>query len=397
MLAAGTAQQILGRAASALATFVALALAARALAPEGFAAVGAYLALWAILDVAIDGGSMSASLRAMSLHPALASTAIARARAVRAALLPPAYLIVVLCAAREEPALCLWVLGASLGLAAHLLAPATLPLHRELRFRAIAFARGAGAWLAALTVIALAAAECGAPGPYLGAFALGSVANALIAWRAAPPVVPSATPCAIDLRAYLREAVALGGAALARTAYFWIDALLVRELAGEAEAGGYNAAYRLFNLALLVATYAGASALPLFAAACEEQHSELARLGRALALGGLGLALAVATLAEPLLVLCFGADYAPAAPALRALAVAIAAVHVSSWTFTRLTAEGRSGVIAALSFVALALNLALDLWWIPSHGALGAAWATSATEVAVMLLALAAPRRGGER
>ena len=289
------------------------------------------------------------------------------------------------------------MLGASLGLAAHLLAPATLPLHRELRFRVIAFARGTGAWLTALAVIALAAAPCRSPGPYLCAFALGSVANALIAWRAAPRVEPTSPPRSIDLRAYLAEAFALGAAALARTAYFWIDALLVRELAGETEAGGYNAAYRLFNLALLVATYAGASAMPLFAAAREEQRAELARLGRALACGGLALALLVAALAEPLLELPFGAEFAPAAPALRALAVAIAAIHVSSWTLTRLTAEGRSRWIAALSFLALGLNLGLDLWWIPSHGALGAAWATSATEVAVMLLAFAAPRRAGAR
>jgi O-antigen/teichoic acid export membrane protein len=395
-LALGTAQQVLGRAASAAATFVALVLAARALSPEGFAALGAYLALWAILDVAIDGGSMSASLRAFAADPRVGASAMRRARALRAALLLPAFAVVVWIALHDDPSLTPFALIASASLGAHLLAPATLPLHRELRFRAIAGARGAGAWLAASLVALLAALGETAPGSYLCAFGLGAIASATIAWCAAPRV-SSTESLELPLGPYLAESAALGLAALARTAYFWIDALLVRWLAAESEAGGYHAAYRLFNLTLLVATYASASALPLFAARGGASSEELARVGRSLAFFGVLLALGVALGSSTVIGLAFGDAYRVAAPALCALAPAIAAIHVSAWLLTRLTAEKRSRAIAAISFAALVLNLVLELWWIPLYGALGAAAATSATELAVLALALVAVRKGGAR
>ncbi|MBK9387982.1 MAG: polysaccharide biosynthesis C-terminal domain-containing protein [Planctomycetes bacterium] len=395
-LVLGTAQQVLGRAASATATFVALALAARALSPESFAALGAYLALWAILDVAIDGGSMSASLRAFSADPRVGASAIRRAHALRAALLLPSLAVVLWIALHDEPSFTPFALIASASLGAHLLAPATLPLHRELRFRAIAGARGAGAWLVALLVAFLYSRGDSAPGSYLCAFGVGAVASATIAWCAAPRV-SSEERIELPLGPWLAEAAALGAAALARTAYFWIDALLVRWLAPESEAGGYHAAYRLFNVALLVATYASASALPLFAARGGAPSAELVRVGRGLALFGALLALGVALGSSTLLALAFGDAYLVAAPALCALAPAIAAIHVSAWLLTRLTAAKRSRAIAGISFAALALNLLLVLWWIPLYGALGAAAATSATELAVLALAFAAVRKGGRR
>ena len=376
---------------------MALALAARALSPENFAILGAYLALWAILDVAIDGGSMSASLRAFAADPRVGASAIRRARSLRSALLAPAFLAILFGALREDRGLAPWIVLASLSLGAHLLTPSTLPLHRELRFRALASARGIGAWLVALLVALLAAAGCRDAGPYLCAFGLGTTASALLAWWASPR--PTTEDAALELpaRPWLAEAAALGAAALARTAYFWIDALLVRWLAPESEAGGYHAAYRMFNLALLVATHASASALPLFASRSGASEKELSRVGKGLAMFGIALALGVALFAPSLLALAFGDAYASAAPALRALAPAIAAIHVSGWLLTRLTAERRSRAIAAISFAALALNLVLELWWIPRYGAFGAACATSATELAVLALALVAVRKRGTR
>lgn len=391
-LAEGTLLQILGRLASAAATFGSLALAARALPLEGFGVLTFYLALWAILDVFVDAGSMTTSLRWASRRPADEAAAYASALRLRVHTAPVAFLVATLFASAEPPRVDrLELLLANAVLFGHLLTPATLPLLRQLAYRPLVAARVLGTLLTLGIASLLELRGDAEATEFLLAFGVGQLVQTWIAFRLSPRMAHASHR--LERRRWLREALGLGAAALARTGYFWLDALLVRELCGAEEAGRYNGAYRLFNLALLLAVYASSTALPLLARDAAEDRSLVLRLGGGIAAAGIAIATLLALAAPWLLTTAFGPDYAAAAPSLQALCPGIAAVHLSSLALTRLTAQGRARAVATLSFVALGTNAVLDLLWIPAHAGLGAAWATSCTEGLVAALALLAVLR----
>jgi O-antigen/teichoic acid export membrane protein len=77
----------------------------------------------------------------------------------------------------------------------------------------------------------------------------------------------------------------------------------------------------------------------------------------------------------------FGPDFAPAVPILAALAPAIPPLAFNLHAGHLFGAAGRIGWMAALYGIATVLKLGLDLWLIPTHGALGAGVAALVAEV----------------
>ena len=97
------------------------------------------------------------------------------------------------------------------------------------------------------------------------------------------------------------------------------------------------------------------------------------------------------------MVFLFGTAYAPSAPAARLLIPAAAFMFLSNLGETTLACVNRWGTIVVVSTAALALNVALNLLWIPSDGYVGAAWATLATEGAYFGMTAAALHAYGHR
>jgi Na+-driven multidrug efflux pump len=56
--------------------------------------------------------------------------------------------------------------------------------------------------------------------------------------------------------------------------------------------------------------------------------------------------------------------------------IAIVPYFQLEWRYAVMVASDRGDVTAWLSWVAVVLNLVLNLLWIPEYGALGSAWAT---------------------
>jgi O-antigen/teichoic acid export membrane protein len=70
-------------------------------------------------------------------------------------------------------------------------------------------------------------------------------------------------------------------------------------------------------------------------------------------------------------------------------------MFLSNFAETTLACIDRWRAIVIASTLALAFNVGLNLWWIPLHGYVGAAWATLLTEAAYFALSAGALQRAG--
>jgi O-antigen/teichoic acid export membrane protein len=183
------------------------------------------------------------------------------------------------------------------------------------------------------------------------------------------------------------------------TAFAQVDAVMLEKMRGPTEVGFYGAPVRVFEGLTLVPRILGYALIPTLAALHHQGSpavSELYRRGcKYLVIAGLPIAAFGVIGAGPFVLALFGADYAPSIPAARILIPAAAFMFLSNFGETTLACIDRWGTIVVVSTVALALNVGLNLLWIPSHGYLGAAASTLATEAAYFLMTAAALRAYG--
>lgn len=179
--------------------------------------------------------------------------------------------------------------------------------------------------------------------------------------------------------ALLRAAapVALSGLLVAGT--MQIDRIMLASMAGHHAAGFYSAAALLSTVWHMVPVVVGASVAAVLTRLYESNRADyetrLQDVFSALSFGSLCVAIAMAVLSEPLVLLIFGEAYAPAA--------LILAIHVWAGLFVAhvsirsraLLIEGKTAWIAAFSALTLAANVVLNALLIPRFGAVGAAWA----------------------
>lgn len=116
------------------------------------------------------------------------------------------------------------------------------------------------------------------------------------------------------------------------------------------------------------------------------------RLARAALLGAaLLISLAVSLLAAPLVILLFGPGFAPAVPVLRVLAWMMPPYTLNTYLTLACLAEKKEARVAVALGASLLALVVLNLFWVPSLGASGAAWAALSAEC-VQALALLAGR-----
>lgn len=191
-------------------------------------------------------------------------------------------------------------------------------------------------------------------------------------------------------RAIYRTAAAFMLIDLATTIYFRIDIVMMERLrVPPADIGRYAAAYRLFEGGVLLLAPAATVFFRELRLRWQDRNATRVLLRRALA-WVVALALAGSAvahmLAEPLLVLAYGADYGGAAPLFSWLLVAFLFLAPNYVLTQAAVALGQERWYAFAVCVAAVVNVLLNLWLLPRFGALGAAWASIATEAVLMLL-----------
>ncbi|MGE0454230.1 MAG: flippase [Vicinamibacteria bacterium] len=182
----------------------------------------------------------------------------------------------------------------------------------------------------------------------------------------------------------LRRGLPYAYAGAAILMFFQVDQVMLERMRGAAEVGYYGAPVRVLEGLTLVPRVLGYALIPTMAALHPASPGTIAALyGRGskyLLLVGLPIALFGLLMSEPFVLFVFGPEYGPSAAASRLLLPAAVFMFLSNFGETALACIDRWRTIVVVSTAALALNVGLNLLWIPHYGFEGAAWATLATE-----------------
>ena len=175
-----------------------------------------------------------------------------------------------------------------------------------------------------------------------------------------------------------------------------LDTLLLKEMAGEAAVGFYNASYKVVLALTMLPLAIGEAAFPIWARALRGKAGGELPLGgvlRLVLLAALPCAL-VLFLAAPFGIrLVYGEAYAPAVPVLRIHAFTLALMFLNAPLGMRLVASDRMRAINAVFALVVALNAAANLVLIPRYGIEGAAVATLISEAVSAALLVSLVRR----
>jgi len=184
----------------------------------------------------------------------------------------------------------------------------------------------------------------------------------------------------------LRKGLPFAYAGAMITMFFQVDAVMLERMRGAEEVGWYRAPVLVLEGLTLVPRIFGYALIPTMAALyprAPEGVTALYRRGvKYLLLAGLPIAAFGLLAAGPFVALLFGSDYGRSVAAAQILIPAAVFMFLSNFGETTLACIDRWRAIVVVSTACLALNVGLNLLWIPTLGYVGAAWATLVTEAA---------------
>jgi O-antigen/teichoic acid export membrane protein len=188
----------------------------------------------------------------------------------------------------------------------------------------------------------------------------------------------------------LKEAFPLGLVSAMTLVYLRADLFLVAAIAGAAEAGWFQSAFRLFEASFVISGGVAAGTLPLLASRCgKEGFHILARsILAVLLLLAAPIALSFSLAPGPLLSGIYGDSFVGASRPLAMLGLALVAVFANALTTHLLVASGRNRRLVGSIAVRLVVGVALDLFLVPRWGAFGAAAAVAAAEWSLLVVSL---------
>ncbi len=167
--------------------------------------------------------------------------------------------------------------------------------------------------------------------------------------------------------------------------YTYIDSTMLSLMVDDQTVGWYNAAYRLvfammfIPVALMKAVF---PALSMYYKESKEQFATLfERSFKVLFLVGFSLASVLTMLADRIIVLIFGDEYAPAAGALKILVWSAAIIFIGTVQTHTTRASNHQNFTAKVVASSAALNVVLNFVLIPKYSLYGAAFATIASEL----------------
>ena|SRR2546422_509471 len=243
--------------------------------------------------------------------------------------------------------------------------------------------------LVSLTLIALVILE-GTVSP-AALFAAGVAASAvglarvlMRIWRLAP-CIPWPSPGL--LRSHLVYGLKSYLACLFAYLVVRFDLLMVQHMLGARQAGYYSIAASMADLVYLLPSIIGTLLFPkLVARATREEKWRLTAgmsgLVLVLMTGVSGIA---ALFARPVIRLLFGPDFLPAAPAFVLLAIAMIFYGVNNIVSSYLASMSFPWFSVLIWIAACALNIGLNLFWIPAYGILGASLSSLVCYVLVLV------------
>ncbi len=186
----------------------------------------------------------------------------------------------------------------------------------------------------------------------------------------------------LDWRTVLKTIGAMGIVNAASYGVAWIDIYLLAAFKPDSDVGIYSLAYQIYTFALQLASLWIVATLPRHAQSLHAGESLADQLPREKMLMGIrvwaaliGIGAVVSAIA---LAAVFGSDFADSAQPLMILLVGGSMLAPYLAVVSVLIAADRSPLIARVSIVCVAVNIAIDLVLIPTVGLIGPAIATTA-------------------
>jgi O-antigen/teichoic acid export membrane protein len=232
----------------------------------------------------------------------------------------------------------------------------------------------------------------------VGALVVGEVAGLIavtaLTWQFARP---RPRVDLVQWRYFVRGTLTVGGAAILATLVNRVDFLMLERMTDLETVGYYGAAYRLPLLLERLPALALATVFPLMSRLADTDRTELAAVYRwsvqRAAMVAVPVVAVVYAGAPWLLPWWTTEEFLPGVPALRWLILATGCIYLAVVTGHLLIAIRQTRISLAIWLVAAPLNISLNWWWIPVHGATGAAAATFVTYAVVMTASLWASHR----
>ncbi|HEY1596849.1 MAG TPA: polysaccharide biosynthesis C-terminal domain-containing protein [Thermoleophilaceae bacterium] len=188
----------------------------------------------------------------------------------------------------------------------------------------------------------------------------------------------------------VRIAIPIAVFGLAVTAYNAIDTIIVFELSGSRDAGLYGSVYRILDQAGVFPAAIVTTLTPIVASSYKTDLPRTHKLVQAaadmlaiLSFGGVALALSAG---GPLLELLYGEAFRVAAPSLTILMVAFVLIGLGYVYGTLVVVLGIQRRVLKYALLALAVNVSLNLIFVPIFGYTAAAVITVITEALVLTL-----------
>ena len=224
---------------------------------------------------------------------------------------------------------------------------------------------------------------------FVGASAMTAALTAVLALRITPVRLHGVRRL---WRPILRIGVLAGIGGMLITLYVKVDQILVLNIAGSRQAGLYGAAYRLLEQIQFIPAAVMTTLFPLIARAyarrSDRTQTILQAAGEYLAMASLPVLAFTIVAAQPIMTLLFGDEFAEAAAALPILAGAFVSISFGYLVGNMVVVLELQRRFAFFAAIALVLNVALNLAFIPTYGFVAAAWITVLTEFTVMSLSM---------
>ncbi len=193
--------------------------------------------------------------------------------------------------------------------------------------------------------------------------------------------------------------LALGGALA--TLYYNLDTVMLSKMQTFQAVGVYGISYKFAGIVSVFGTAMTPALFPIFVKYWPERprafEAVLRRTVRLYMAGGALITLEFAIFAREAISLLYGHHYAIGAGAARVVVASECVGFFTGLSVTVLVSLNRNIYYPLAALGGLVLNLGVNLWVIPRWSYAGAAWATLATESAVMIALWVAVRRGPGR
>jgi O-antigen/teichoic acid export membrane protein len=190
---------------------------------------------------------------------------------------------------------------------------------------------------------------------------------------------------------FLSDVFPIGLGIVLSALYFRVDVLLLEWWTGTRAVAQYNAVFRIVEALRLFPAAVIAVQLPTLSRAHDLRP--VIRIASGLTAIAFTAAILLWAVGDRIVAVLYGPAYAPAAPAFRILALAFPLLSMNYALTHQVILWNRQRTYAVICAIALAFNVLVNAWLIPSFAIEGAAWATLGTEAVLTAGCLVALRR----